>query len=119
MNVSDEKGALFRIRELSYPEKQTIDYYQKQIKMVTGMVAEKADMINEKSGSATPSRRYESTSVEIEIDPLTMGKWNKYEFQTSKFSKYYKVSCVLVNTQAYTAVFLKSFIIPIHDTNLD
>ena len=74
MNVSDEKGALFRIRELSYPEKQTIDYYQKQTKMVTGMVAEKADMINEKSGSATPSRRYESTSVEIEIDPLTMRK---------------------------------------------
>ena len=77
MNVSDEKGALFRISELSYPEKQTLDYYQKQTsmtKMVTEWVPAKADMINEESGSVTPSRRYESTSVEIEIDPMTMRK---------------------------------------------
>ena len=81
MNVSDEKGALFRIRELSYPEKQTREYYEKQTsmameniaKMFSGMMAAKADMVNEKSGSATPSRRYESTET-IEINPMAMRK---------------------------------------------
>ena len=81
MNVSDEKGALFRIKDLSYPEKQTREYYQKQTsmameniaKMVSGMVAAKIDMVNEKSSSATPTRRYESTET-IEINPMTIRK---------------------------------------------